>query len=177
MKNYYNSKERKFTILNLEVRTLSKTDLIIVIFFAAAIILHFLLRHFYPEAKVLISDMIFILVGLLTIATPFGIRFRSIYFSAIWIVLNLLLLLNIQSLALFPLFTFITYHVIRFIFWKVHKLEFIPFIAGRWHWIRYVSKIEGRGGYKEDRVYQMLLILIGLAILLFCILNFRNGPN
>jgi hypothetical protein len=180
MKNYHSLKERKFTILQLEIRKFEISDIIILSIFFASI----LIQHFVSQIKP--SDGFFglwiisfiIYVG--TINTPMGLRFRNIYFSTIWIVLCILFLANGTSLSIIPLATLLLYHGLRLIFWNRYKKEFIPYEVGigrlklknvfKMNLTRFISKIEGRGGYKEDRNFMKWLVRIGFILFMICFL-------
>lgn len=64
-----------------------------------------------------------------------------------------------------PLVTFLLYHVVRAFFWRQYGKEFIPYQVTRGGYDRYVSKIEGRGGYKEDKKAMKILFWVGLILI------------
>lgn len=173
MKNYYQNVERKFTILNLEIRKLDKFDFIILILFGFAIFLNILISKNYQEylfeSNLIIS---FIVINFMISTSSFLVRFRNIYFSLIWIVLSLIFLFTGNSIAKAPFLLFLLFHFLRFIFLQKYGREFIPYTSTKFKLYRYVSKIEGRGGYKEDRKFTKILIVLGILVILFCISGF-----
>ncbi len=160
---------RKFTIGGLELRPLSSTDRIILTVYATAIMFQILTEYLLPQYKFHGLFLISFTIGFLTVSTPFGLRFRGVYFSSIWFIVSIIFLTRGTSLSLIPINTFILYHILRFIFWKKYKKEFIPYDAVRGGYLRYVSKIEGRGGYKEDRQFMHLLLWTGIIIIMISI--------
>jgi hypothetical protein len=184
-KNYYNPTERRFTFLNLELRKLSPSDLIILSTFAVAIFTHFVATAHYPEKRFIGLFTIAYIVGIFTITTSFGLRFRGVYFFMTWLALCLIFLFAETSLSLLPLGSFILYQVIRLLFWKKYSREFIPLQLVRaplefskkalqMTFIRAVSKIEGRGGYKEDKQYMKWLVWIGFCLFMACLFGIIN---
>jgi len=161
--------DRKFIIGGLELRPLSSTDRIILTIYATLILFQILTEYLLPQYKFPGLFLISFTIGLLTVSTPFGLRFRSVYFSSIWFIVSIIFLTRGTSLSLIPINTFILYHILRFIFWKKYNKEFIPYDAVRGGYLRYVSKIEGRGGYKEDRQFMHLLLWTGIILVMISI--------
>ena len=169
-KNYYQNVERRFTILHLEIRKFDFFDWISLSLFAVSVSIDLILIS-ETKSKFISSLFISGIIANFILATPFGIRFRNFYFSIIWFILSLIFLLNSTSFSKLPLLLFILYHILRLFFWKAYKKEFIPYSAGRGKLYRYVSKIEGRGGYKEDRMYMIIMILLGFVLFMYCLLE------
>lgn len=180
IRNYYNSTERKFTVFKLEFRKLSVSDLVILVTYAVAIVTHFVVTANFPEKRFFGLFAIAFIVAIFTTTTPFGLRFRNIHFSVIWLVLCLFFLFAGTSLSVLPLGSFILYQLIRLFFWKSYSKEFIPFQlvraplefskkAFQLTFIREVSKIEGRGGYKEDKQYMKWLVRLGFCLFMICL--------
>lgn len=180
IKNYYDSRERKFTLLRLEHRKLSLSDIIILVAYAVAISTHFVVIAHFPEKRFIGLFTISYVIGFFTITTPFGLRFRGLYFFMIWLALCLIFLFAKTSLSLLPLCSFILYKIIRLLFWKRHSKEFIPSQLVRaplefskkalqMTFIRVVSKVEGRGGYQEDKLYMKWLVWIGFCLFMACL--------
>lgn len=167
MKNYYNDVERKFTIAKLEFRKFSVSDIIILSVFTLDVIVYFFITQYLPQKKFYITYFTATAAAYFIFTTPFGLRLRNIYFSAIWLVLSLLFLIKNFEIAQIPLLGFFTYHLIRLIFWAKYNKEFIPYEAGKGKLFRYVCKIEGRGGYKEDRFFMKILMVIGFFIFMY----------
>jgi hypothetical protein len=169
MENHTQSPERKFTIGNLEIRRLNLSDNLILASFSIAILIQFLIGYYEPSKKYWGVLFIPFIIGLATVSTPFGLKFRSVYFSVIWLTLSIVFLFNGTTMSRVPLYTFLFYHLICLLFWKKYDKEFIPLHAVRNGYIRYVSKIEGRGGYKEDRRCMRVLLWVGLALIMYCL--------
>ena len=185
IKNYYNSEQRRFTYLNLELRKLSPFDIIILATYAIAILTHFVVTAHFPEKRFIGLVAISYIVAFFTTTTPFGLRFRALYFFIIWLTLCLIFLLAGTSLSLLPLSSFILYQIIRLLFWKRYSKEFIPSQLVRaplefskkalqMTFIRFVSKIEGRGAYQEDKRYMKWLVWIGFCLFMACLFGIVN---
>lgn len=172
MKNYYNDVDRKFTIAKLEVRKFSSWDIVALSTFTLVVIIHLFLTEYYPQKGFHLTIAGSCVAAYLIFTSPFGLRFRNIKFSVIWLLLSLLFLYENYPIAQIPLQGFLLYHILRLIFWKRYKKEFIPYESGRGKLLRYVSKIEGRGGYKEDRFFMKLLIGIGFGVFMYGIYTF-----
>ncbi|RZJ18458.1 MAG: hypothetical protein EON51_17360 [Acinetobacter sp.] len=182
IKNYHKERDRKFTFLSLEIRQLDTLDVFSLIFYGVAIGVHFLLQHINFSYR--IFGLIYIPLGVwfVVITTPFGLRFRNVYFFCIWGLLSIIFLFAKTSVSYFPISCFILYQIIRLIFRKNHRKEFIPYNVGRGktdcprhgrilNLERFVSKLEGRGGYIEDRYFMKWLFWLGTLFLLVCLLG------
>lgn len=180
IKNYYNSTERKFTFLKLELRKVSVSDLVILVTYAFAIVTHFIITANFLEKRFLGLFAISFIVAYFTTTTTFGLRFRNVYFFVPWLVFCLIFLFAGTSLSVLPLSTFILYQLIRLFFWKRYAKEFIPSQlvksplgfsskAFQLTFIREVSKIEGRGGYKEVKQYMKWLVRLGFCLIMICV--------
>jgi uncharacterized membrane protein YcaP (DUF421 family) len=75
-------KARKIIFGKLEVRPLSVSDVIALITFAVAAYINLVLYAYCPTNKMMSSLIIALATGII-VATPFGMRFKNIYFSAI----------------------------------------------------------------------------------------------
>ena len=176
-KNYYQTKERKFTFLNLEVRSLDGLDIFSLCLYGVAVIGHFSLQHIDFSYKAAGIIAIPFTICFLTITTPFGLRFKNVYFFLVWFLLSCVFLLAGTSLSYLPIGCFVLYQLIRLFFWRKYHKEFIPFEVVRgFKMYRFVSKNEGRGGYREDKHFMKWLFWLG-AILFFCCLFGMVGVN
>jgi hypothetical protein len=167
MKNYYSDTERKFTIAKLEVRKFNSWDIVILLTFSLIVIINLFLTEHYPQKAFFLTCVGSFLTAYLIFTTPFGLRLRNINFSVIWLLLSLLFLYENYAIAQIPLLGFLIYHFFRLVFWKKYNKEFIPYESGRGRLFRYVSKVEGRGGYKEDRAFMKLLIAVGFGVFIY----------
>ncbi len=180
-KNYYNStKKRRFTILNLEVRPLTFWDYFILALFTTVVGAHFFITYRNPQWRLPGLASVSLAAYALTTATPFGLRFRNVYFFAVWLVLCLIFLFAGTSLAFLPLASFVLYQAIRLLFWQKYNKEFIPFQLVRapltfskkaflLNFDRVISKTEGRGGYQEDKRYMRWMVRLGFLIFIICL--------
>lgn len=176
MKNFYGENHRKFTILNLEIRRFDFFDFLSILSFAISLGVLFFLNNLdaknYEIGLILISFSVFFLIVL----TPFGLRFRNFYFSIIWLLFSISLLITKNPVSTIPIVIFLLYHIIRLIFWKNYNMEFIPYNVGistfkiknllKLDLSRYLSKIEGRGGYAEDKIYMTYFVWLGFILFL-----------
>jgi hypothetical protein len=167
--NYYQNVDRKFTILHLEIRKFDSIDIISIVLYAIAVTANLITAVYFPKNKIISEIIISGVISNFVITTAFGLRFRNIYFSAIWLLLSIFFLINGSSLSRMPILMFILYHILRLLFWKNYNKEFIPYTAVRGALLRYVSKTEGRGGYKEDRTYMKILLFFGFIIFMVCL--------
>jgi hypothetical protein len=153
---------QELTILKLELRKLDALDIVSIVSFSITI----LLTIIFPEARPhFICGWVCTFVSYYLICTTsFGLRFRNVYFSIIWLILSLVFLnVMLYSIGWFPLAIFIFYHLIRVLFWRIHNREFIPQPVGRGGVIfRRKSKREGRAGIKADKIYMKVLLWGGL---------------
>ena len=168
LEDYCNDKERRFTVGHLEIRDLSGSDIAIIGLYTLTVslqlILYFLSIHKFS------NGLLFLIAGIVcmfTVTTPFGIRFRSVYFSLIWFVASALLVLNRVTISHVPLYCFLLYHGIRLVFWYKYNMEFIPYQITRGKMWRYVSKIEGRGGRKEGKFFMLILAFLGFCVFMY----------
>lgn len=136
-----------------------------------AVICYLYVNKYSPENKFGITLFISFAIGFRTISSPFGLRFRNIYFSIIWLVLSLVLLIDNYFLSLIPISTFILYHIIRIIFWKKNNREFIPYQSGKGKMFRFKSYFEGRYGDLTDKKYTKILLGIGILIIGYCFIQ------
>jgi hypothetical protein len=160
---------RKFTIFQLEIRRLSITDIVFIVAYFVVTIVYFIWGYYDSRQKILGDIYISFLIFYLIILTPFGIRFRSVYFSSLWLTISVFNLHITSTLSLAPILLFILYHLIRWNFWQRYEREFIPLYVGRnFKMDRYISKIEHQGGTINDRQYMKDLIWLGVVILMGC---------
>lgn len=169
MKNYYEQVDRKFTFNRLEVRKLSEIDIFILTVYTLSVVIQLFLHYTWLIHGFMALWMISFIIGFLTITTPIGSKFRKVYFFSIWLANSCLLLISGTSFSLVPLLTFLLYQLIRYRFWKKFDKEFIPCQVTKDGYERYVSKIEGRGGYKEDKTYMKILFRVGMVLLMICL--------
>ncbi|GAA4758771.1 MULTISPECIES: hypothetical protein [Flavobacterium] len=155
------TKERNFTIAKLEFRKLTDIDLLYITGYTIIVIANlFLDKGNNFNIKLQLTLFSSVVIGMQTCTTPFGLRFRNVYFSLIWFSLSLLFLINSYSLCYIPLITFIAYHIIRLVFWFRYDRELIPFFLAKGGSFRYKSKIENKAGNKNDRNFTYILCLI-----------------
>lgn len=167
MNNYDRNSERKFTIAKLELRKFDTWDIVILSIFALAVISYLVLDEYHSQQKFQITYFSSYAAAFLIFTTAFGIRFRNIKFSVIWLILSLMFLYGNYPVAQIPLLGFVSYHIIRIIFWKIYKKEFIPYQLSRGGLFRYISKIEKKGGNKMDRFFTKILMAIGYVIFIY----------
>jgi hypothetical protein len=109
-------------------------------------------------------------IGWVILSTQLGLRFRSIVFSVIWLLLSILFINKLYSITYFPISVFLLYHIIRLVFWGKYNREFIPFIAGRGQLFRRVNNPEKQGGTSKDKRFAKWFIGIGFLLFMVCIL-------
>jgi hypothetical protein len=168
---------RKFKFGKLEIRKFIISDYLYLISYLLAVLYYLYSSKYNPEYKLGISLIISFAAGFQTISSPFGLRFRNIYFSIIWLILSLLLLIDNYFFSLIPLSTFILYHVIRILFWKKNNREFIPYQSGKGQMFRFKSYFEGQYGNLTDKKYTKILLGIGILIIGCCLIQmivFKN---
>ncbi|WP_298144266.1 hypothetical protein [Flavobacterium sp.] len=161
-----NVKNRKFTIAQLEIRKLITSDLLYILVFFLALVYYFSIPSYKPKDAEKVSAYIAFGASFLTIFCPFGLRFRNIYFSLIWLVLCTAHLVGAEAFAEVPILCFLAYHSVRLLFWKIYKREFIPYEVGEGSMTRYISFFEGRGGNKQDKTFTFILLILGISIMI-----------
>lgn len=166
-----NSSNRKFIFGRLEIRKLIISDFLYLAVYTSGLIYYFYASKCIPENKFITSWIMSFIAGFQTISSPFGLRFRNIIFSILWLILSVVLLIDNYFISLIPIFTFILYHVIRIVFWKNNNREFIPYEIGKGNMYRYKSTFEGKYGDLKDKKYTKILFTIGLLIILFCFIQ------
>lgn len=166
-----NQSSRKFIFGKLEARKFIVSDYLYLAGYIIGIMLYVFASKYQPRNIFAISFTVSIICGGQTISSPFGLRFRNVYFSILWLILSLIFLIANYFTALIPLLTFILYHIIRMIFWKKNKREFIPYETGKGQMYRYKSYFEGRYGDLKDKRYTKILLGIGILIILLCFIQ------
>lgn len=166
-----NVKDRKFTIGQLEIRKLITSDLLYILVFFLAVVYQFSFPSYKQKDADLVSIFISFGAAFLTIFCPFGLRFRNIYFSIIWLVLCFVHLVGAKVMTEIPILCFVAYHCVRLIFWKIYKREFIPYEVGEGSITRYISFFESRGGNKQDKIFTIILLILGISIMIFSVCN------
>ncbi|WP_400262949.1 hypothetical protein ACFX5U_07700 [Sphingobacterium sp. SG20118] len=164
MNNSDRNSERKFTIAKLELRKFDTWDIVILSIFTLAVVSYLVLDEYHSEKRFQITYFSSFAAAFLIFTTAFGLRFRNIKFSVIWLILSLMFLYENYPIAQIPLLGFVSYHIVRLIFWKMYKKEFIPYELGRGGLFRYISKIEKKGGNKTDRLFTKILLAIESVI-------------
>ena len=162
---------RKFTFGKLEIRKFTISDYLYLLVFSISVSYYLYASTYNPENRFTLSLFISWLVGFQTISSPFGLRFRNIYFSFIWLFFSSIFLIKNNWLGYIPISTFILYHIIRIIFWKKYKREFIPYQTGRGAMFRHKSFFEGRSGSLEDKKFTKVLLFTGIMIILFYLIQ------
>ncbi|RDI04536.1 hypothetical protein DEU42_12042 [Flavobacterium sp. AG291] len=167
-------KERKFTIGKLEIRPLSNSDILWLSLVAISVIIHLFLKYYCPCKDFGFRFFIIWFIAFQTISSPFGIRFRSVYFSCSWIVCCMLLI-DLEILYTYiPLFTFSLYHLTRFVYFEKYKREFIPYWIGKGSMWRHTSKIENASSKLEDKTFTKRLLIIGILIILLSLFSINK---
>lgn len=161
---------RKFVFGKLEIRRFTNSDYLYLLAFTIAVCYYLYSITYNPEKKFIISFFISWFIGFQTVSSPFGLRFRNIYFSLIWLFISSIFLIKNNWFGFIPISTFILYHIIRFVFWKKYNREFIPYQTGRGTMFRHKSFFEGRSGNLVDKKFTKILLLSGIMIILFCII-------
>ena len=163
-------KAQKFTI-GLEIRKLDLIDIISLSVFAVIDIGRVYLNYFlYPEMYKVFYDLILGFLLLAVLISPFLIRFKSVYFSGIWLILSTIyIIVGQRALSFVALLIFLLYHIIRLAFLKKYNREFIPPSLGRgWHIDQY-SPLEGRSSGEEDVRFLRLFGYCSTIILILSI--------
>jgi len=102
------------------------------------------------------------------IFTPLGQRFVRFNYSIIWLIFVLKFavidyyILHYSSLCLLPLYCFIDYHIIRYLFWRFEKQDFIPVFLMRGLSSRRMSELVNRKATKKDNIYMIAVHIIGI---------------
>lgn len=167
-------KERKFTIGKLEIRPLSTTDILWLILIGISVIIHLFLKYYCPCKDFMFRFFTIWFIAFQTISSPFGIRFRSIYFSFFWMICCLLLIDSNFLFTYVPLFTFLLYHIIRLFYHKKYNREFIPYWTGKGSMWRHTSKIENASSKLEDKSFTKRLLIIGILIILLSLFSINK---
>ena len=165
---------RKFTIGMLEIRQLILTDYLYILAYLTSLMIYIGISITNPEKKFLASFVISWAIGFHTISSPFGLRFRNIIFSLIWLIFSLIFMINNKTISIVPLATFLLYHILRIIFWKFNGREFIPFMIGKGSWYRHKSKFENRAGNKKDKLFTGILLISGILLILSLLFLNKN---
>ena len=161
-----NEINRKFTFGKLEIRKFIISDYLYLSAFFISVVYYFYVLEYNPENKFPTTLWISWAIGFQTVSSPFGLRFRNIYFSLIWLLLSSVFLIQNNSLGLIPILTFFLYHFVRLIFWKKHKREFIPYQIGRGAMWKHKSSFEGRCGNNTDKLYTKIVLSIGILTIM-----------
>jgi hypothetical protein len=118
---------------------------------------------FFPSYY--IEFLIPMLIFYATVSSTLGIKFSNFYFSLIWIILCWIFYLKNNTLfPLIPLLSFVTYQIVRIIYWKNYHRGFIPV------WFHYggfelrFSKSENRKADKLDGYFSLINFTAGLII-------------
>ncbi|MCC9019130.1 hypothetical protein [Flavobacterium lipolyticum] len=162
---------RKFIIGKLEIRKLILSDLIYLFLYIIVIFYYIYINKYNPADKLSTSFIISLIIGFLTISSPFGLRFRNVYFSIIWLLLSTAFSINNSLIAIIPLLTFFQYHLIRLIFWKIYNRELIPYETGRGTMFRYKSYFEKKSGDLKDKQFTKILLFTGILIIFLCFIS------
>ena len=165
---------RKFTYGQLEIRRLSITDLAWIFIYLTLVLVTIILdRDNYVKEHYGTLFMTAAAVGFLTFQTQLGLRFRSVYFSCIWLIISFYIVDNEFTIMYYPLSVFLLYHIIRIVFWNKYEREFIPFIWNRgWKrssFSRRVNNIENSGGSVKDLDFTRWLVGLSLVIFFICL--------
>jgi hypothetical protein len=102
------------------------------------------------------------------IFTPMGQRFVRFNYSSIWLIFVLKFaiidyhILHYSSVCLLPLFCFVEYQVIRYLFWRWEKQDFVPVFFKRGGWFARTSELVKRTATSKDNIYMTALQIIGI---------------
>jgi hypothetical protein len=159
---------RKFTFLELEIRSFILTDYFYLITFALAIILCRFPMFFDLDNQSWLLTCYISLAITFFMAGPFVLRLRNVFFSIFWLMFCLLFLIDGYSITFVPLALFLIYHIVRGCFWYFHKKELIPFSVAKGAMFRHRSYFEQRSGTSIDKRYtKILAFLCFLIFMLF----------
>jgi hypothetical protein len=164
---------RQFTIGKLELRTLAARDILWLSALVTCTIIHVFLKAYCPCKDFQFLFFTTSITGFQTITSPLGVRFRSIYFSIIWLLCCLLLIDTSFWISLFPLCTFVLHHIFRYIFYLKYKQEFIPYFMGKGGVWSHYSKIEKRRGNKKDKTFSYIKLFLGILIFFMLLFLFE----
>jgi hypothetical protein len=123
----------------------------------------------YPVTGILSFCLIF---------TPLGQRFVRFTYSIIWLIFVLKFavidyyILHYSSWCLLPLYCFVDYHIIRYLFWKFEKQDFIPVLFKRFGWYSRTSELVKRTSTSKDNIYMTALQIIWFTGIWLFISNF-----
>ena len=99
-----------------------------------------------------------------------SIKFRSLSFALLWIVLSIIYFMVVKELiALFPLVEIITFYLFRYIFFRIYKREFIACYLGRGSSRPYFSYIDNRESTSKDSTFTWILFFLNFIVLIFLI--------
>lgn len=162
-----NEINRTFIFGELELRKFIISDYLYLIAYFISVAYYLYVMEYNSENKLAVSLFVSLAVGFQTISGPFGLRFRNVYFSMIWLLLSSVFVIENYYLGIVPILTFALYHSIRFVFWRKYNREFIPYEVGRGTLYRHSSFFEGRSGNNKDKRYTKILLAIGILIVMF----------
>ena len=107
--------------------------------------------------------------------TPYGQRFVRFYYGLLWLLIAVGVF-SFENLVnegndFLPFVFFLLYQLIRFIFWKVHKADFVPLQVSRFTGMddRY-SELVQRAATEKDVCYMVVLLFSGSIIFFFGII-------
>ena len=120
------------------------------------------------EVDKIIYELVIDFLALFIVTTsPFCIRFRNGYFALIWVFISLTFILtDTRPITCTPLFLYIIFCIIRFVFWRLYKREFIPSTLSKSNSYTYFSKIDNMQSGKEDSAFMRIYFFIGLLTLI-----------
>ena len=167
-------RKRKYTVGGLEIRPLSVTDVLWTIPLAFAVGLYRIFVIYCPCNVFTTGMVIAVAVGFQTISSPFGIRFRSVYFSLIWVCIALFFIDIKNPLSYYILVTFMLYHVLRLVFYRRYSREFIPYQVVKGDMWPHHSRIEGRSSTIQDKRFTLILVITGFALFLLLVILVEN---
>lgn len=163
---------RKFTFLELEIRSFILTDYFYLITFALAIIFCRFPMFFDLNNQLGFLNVCISLIVTFFMAGPFVLRLRNVFFSILWLMSCLLFTIDGYFITFVPLALFIIYHIVRVSFWHFHKKELIPFSIAKGAMFRHRSYFEQRSGTSIDKHYTKILAV--LFFLIFMLLFYLD---
>jgi hypothetical protein len=163
---------RKYTIFHLEIRKLDLNDIVSLAIFFAIDVGRLCLNIFSQAEKYkFFYDMGFAFIMIFIMVSSFAACFSSLYFSIYWFLLSVLYVVEgDRALSYFCLLLFILCHIVRLLFIRRYKMEFVPPepLKGRFRSV--YSELEGRSSDKRDNTYMSIIIWGAIFIFLSCLM-------
>jgi len=126
----------------------------------------------------ILSLTIPLIIGMCIFTGPIGQRFVRLNYSLVWFLFVFkfavvdYFILHYTISCLLPLYCFIVYQIVRYLFWKNEKLDFVPLVLSGAGISLRKSKLVNREATDLDKKYMIILIIfgsIGLLLNMFLI--------